>query len=584
MEKVKKLILFIVFNSFIFSNSLLNYNIMYHKELDKLFEKMEKQEKNMEQLETHLSKPDKLEWNVVFSSFYEESQNGRDNTKENAKYYSKINSYYSMSKKYTAASSNMNAVIIKTAGVTPLDGVQIMIKPDPATKQPASNPNYDFELSGSITADKVLSSTPIVILPGFTESTNADLYKLEGVINATSGSYAFISGSLLWGAIPRATMTGADIYMSRLAFTNFTEGLWFEDFGIALENNYLSATGDGVTIYNKINYITNETDFRHIMASLAGNIYANINQREADIASVFSNSYDLLQNFENNTRKNIKVNIIAGKGKNKEETDGVAGYDFTAAGILALKETERTHRHTIGYSLGYLHTGFEFKDGNESEELVDTIQLGIHNKYKAGGWAVRNDLTGRASIHNIDRNIEWYSPLEKSEINGTYETYSITSDNILGKEFILGKKTSIMPYGAFKAMYVTRPTFSESGLEKLEVEGNDAWSAKPRAGIELKAAVPLGRQNTWMLKGIMDLAYEYELADLNEREKARLVAIEDGYHKLSKPEDEKGTFRTKASLGVEAADRYGIFLTGEYSTGNDKEDDYRAGLTLKTVF
>ena len=184
----------------------------------------------------------------------------------------------------------------------------------------------------------------------------------------------------------------------------------------------------------------------------------------------------------------------------------------------------------------------------------------------------------------MDRNIDWPSPNSRSEMNGSYETYSITSDNILGKEFELGKKASIMPYGAFKAMYVTRPTFDESGLESLEVEGNDAWSAKPRAGVELKGSVPLGANTVWQLKGTLDLAYEYELADLNEREKARLVAIEDGYHKLSKPEDEKGTFRTKAAIGVEVEDRYGIFLTGEYSTGNDKEDDYRAGVILKAVF
>ena len=114
------------------------------------------------------------------------------------------------------------------------------------------------------------------------------------------------------------------------------------------------------------------------------------------------------------------------------------------------------------------------------------------------------------------------------------------------------------------------------------VEGNDAWSAKPRAGVELKGALPLGAD--WQLKGALDLAYEYELADLNEREKARLIAVEDGYHKLSKPEDEKGTFRTKAAIGLEVIDRYGIFLTGEYSTGNDKEDDYRAGVSLKAVF
>ena len=479
----------------------------------------------------------------------------------------------------------INAGIIKSNGVLALDGVQVMIKPDPTTAQPSSDPNYDFELSGtSIIADEVLTSKPIVILPGFSDGTIADVYKLEGLINASSGQYDFVSGSLLWEATPKATSAGADVYMSRKAFTDFTDGLWFEDFGTALENNYLSATGDAVKIYNKTAYITNETEFRQVMASLAGNVYANINQREYDIAKALEDSLHLLQDSTNNTKENVKISIIAGKGKNKEETDGVVAYDYTTTGVLALREVERTYKHTFGYSLGYVHTGFEFKDGNESEEWVDTIQLGVHNKYQTNGWEVRNDLTGRASIHNVDRNIDWPSPLERSEMNGTYETYSITSDNILGKKFGLGKKASIMPYGAFKAMYVTRPSFEEKGLEALEVEGNDAWSAKPRAGVELKGAVPLGSKTAWQLKGTLDLAYEYELADLNEREKARLIAIEDGYHKLSKPEDEKGTFRTRAAIGVEVEDRYGIFLTGEYSTGNDKEDDYRAGVTLKAVF
>ena len=318
------------------------------------------------------------------------------------------------------------------------------------------------------------------------------------------------------------------------------------------------------------------------MASLAGNVYANINQRENDIARAFEDSLHILQDSTNNTKENVKISVIGGKGKNKEETDGVVGYDYTTTGVLALREVERTYKHTFGYSLGYVHTGFEFKDGNKSEEWVDTIQLGLHNKYNSKGWQLRNDLTGRASIHNVDRNIDWESPLKRSEMNGTYETYSITSDNILGKEFELGKKVSIMPYGGVRAMYVMRPTFEEKGLEALELEGNDAWSAKPRAGVELKGILPIG--TSWQLKGTLDFAYEYELADLNEREKARLIAVENGYHKLSKPEDEKGTFRTKATIGAEAVDRYGIFLTGEYSTGNDKESDYRAGVTLKAVF
>ena len=477
----------------------------------------------------------------------------------------------------------INAGIIKTNGVLALDGVQVLIKPDPGTKTPSLDPAYDFVLSGtSIIADEVLTSKPIVILPGFADGTIANIYKLESLIQASSGQYDFISGSLLWEAIPKATGTGADIYMSRKAFTEFTDGLWFEDFGRAMENNYLSAAGEGIEIYNKTGYIKTEEEFRHIIGSMAGNVYANMNQRENDISRTFENSLFTLQDSSNNTKENIKMSIIAGKGKNKEETDGVVGYDYTTTGVLALREVERTYKHTFGYSLGYLHTGFEFKDGNESEEWVDTIQLGVHNKYKVNGWEVRNDLTGRASIHNVDRNIDWESPLKRSEMNGTYETYSITSDNILGKELELGKRVSVMPYGGLRGMYVMRPSFKESGLERLEIEGNEAWSVKPRAGLELKGSAPLG--SIWELKGSLDLAYEYELSDLNERERAKLISIEDGYHKLSKPQDEKGTFRTRASIGIEIEDRYGVFLTGEYKLGRDARDDYRAGVTLKAVF
>ncbi|MCP1225297.1 autotransporter outer membrane beta-barrel domain-containing protein, partial [Sebaldella sp. S0638] len=244
---------------------------------------------------------------------------------------------------------------------------------------------------------------------------------------------------------------------------------------------------------------------------------------------------------------------------------------------------ERTYRHTFGYSLGYTHTSFEFKDGNKSEEDVDSIQLGLHNKYNSNNWVLRNDLTGRAGFHNVDRILNWENA-GRSELSGSYETYSITSDNKLGKEILLGKRASLIPYGGIKAMYIIRPTFSESGLESLEVEGNDAWSVRPRAGMELKGEVPLGNSERWKLKGSVDTAYEYELGDLNKREYAKLSKVETDYHKLSKPEKDKGQIRTGVSAGMEAEDRYGIFVTGDYRAGNSNQNDYRVGVTLKAVF
>ena len=501
--------------------------------------------------------------------------------------------------------SIINSGVIKVSEKFETDGINVIIKVDPSTVQApttseitstgydpiAAGADYLISNSVHIEAPAFNITSPLQISGNFAEGTNVGKYKLEDVIisgsgfGINSGIVPVVSKSLTWRATPVVNSAGnIDIWMEKIPYDDFTSGLWYADFGRALDNKYLNAKGDAMAIYDKIDIVENEGDFRHLMASLAGNVYANINQREEDIARTFENSMDFIENSKNNTKENVKVNIIAGKGKNKEDTDGVVGYDFSTAGVLGLREVERTYRHTFGYSLGYLHTGFEFNDGNDSEEWVDTIQLGIHSKYSLNNWKLRNDLTGRISLHNIDRNIDWTSPNGRSEMNGTYETYSITSDNILGREIALGKNVSFMPYGAFRAMYVTRPTFSESGLEALQVEGNDAWSVKPRAGVELKAAMPLGARTAWQLKGTLDLAYEYELADLNEREKARLIAVEDGYHDLSKPEDEKGTFRTRASLGVEIEDRYGIFITGEYGVGNSDQDDYRAGVTIKAVF
>jgi hypothetical protein len=495
----------------------------------------------------------------------------------------------------------INAGVIKVGAKfeVPYDGV-VQVKVDPDTvRTPTAAEMATSDLAAKFLVSNAVkfvapefNINDVTITSDFTQGTSAKTYKLEDVFipsepggGINSGIATILSQSYTWDATPVTNSKGnVDIWMQKIEYADLLEDNWNEDFGAALDGKYEDATGDALKIFNKIDRLENERDFKHVMSSLAGNIYANINQRENDIANIFENSMDLLESSENNTKENVKVNIIGGKGRTNEDTDGVVGYDYTTTGVLGLREVERTYKQTFGYSLGYLHTGFEFKDNNESEEWVDTVQIGLHNKYKSNDWKLRNDLTGRVSFHNVDRNLDWPSPNNRSEMNGTYETYSITSDNILGREFSLGKNSSITPYGALRAMYVMRPTFSESGLESLEVDGNDAWSVKPRAGIELETGIPLGAKSAWQLKGKLDVAYEYELANLNERERAKLIAIEDGYHNLAKPEEEKGKLKTRAAIGFEVNDRYGLFLNGEYSLGEHDQDEYRAGVTIKAVF
>ena len=504
---------------------------------------------------------------------------------------------------YTAPSI-VNSGIIKVGlkFEVPFAGA-VKVKVDPSTlKTPTAAEiaagNYATEdINGKfLVSDSVKFIAPefnvkdVTVTSDFTKGTNAKTYKLEDVFmpsllsgGINSGIAAIISQSYTWDATPVTNSAGnVDIWMQKIEYQDLMKGNWYDEFGKKLDEKYEDASGKAGGIFDKIDGIASESEFKKTMGSLAGNVYANMNQREETIAGVLGTSLNLLQDSKNNTKENVKVNIIVGKGTLTEKTDGVVGYDYETTGVLALREVERTYKHIFGYSLGYLHTNFEFNDGNNSEEDADTIQLGAHNKYRSNDWILRNDLTARVSIHNIDRNIDWENS-GRSEMNGKYEAYSITSDNNFGRELSLGKNASITPYGGLEATYMIRPTFSESGLESLEVEGNDAWSVKPKVGIELKASTNESK-NGWKLKGALDISYGYELADLNEREYASLTAIEDSYHKLSKPEENRGVVKTKAIIGTEIENRYGIFLTGEYSIGNNNEDDYRAGVTLKAVF
>ena len=511
---------------------------------------------------------------------------------------------YGESTKYQIPSI-INAGIINVDEKFETNGVNVIVKVNPDTvRKPEiseitasdyelSDINGKFLISNAVqfNAQSFNVDGPVKIMSTFSQGTNAAAYKLENVFNPltpyggpNTNKISVLSDSYTWDAIPVISDTGGvTIWMQKQSYKDLANSRWYNEFGGALDQKYLDAEGNALKIYDKIDNISTAKEFDHIMSSLGGNMYANMNQREKTAMDTLGTSLNLLQDSKNNTKENVKVNVIAGKGKLTENTDGVTGYNYESTGILALREVERTYKHTFGYSAGYLHTNYEMNDGNSSEEDTDTLQLGLHNKYRSNDWILKNDLLGRVSFHNTDRNIDWTNT-GRSEMNGTYETYSITSDNKLGKELSLGKNASITPYGGLDATYITRPAFNENGLEALEVQGNNAWSIMPKAGMELKGELPLGEKKQWKLKGAVDIAYGYELGDFNEREYARLVNVEQNYHKLSKPEEEKGVLSTKAIIGAEIEDRYGIFLTGEYKTGNNSQNEYRAGLTLKAVF
>ena len=384
-------------------------------------------------------------------------------------------------------------------------------------------------------------------------------------------------------ATPIANKQGKiDIWMEKINYDNFTKGLWYDGFAQNIEGKYLNAKGDALKIYDKLDLIKDTDILRNSLDQLAGSMYSNMYQREEDIYSVLNNALFTLQNSENNTKENVKINVIVGKGTTKEDTSGVNSYNYDTVGVLALREVERTYRHKFGYSLGYTRTDFQMRD-TKNEDQANTVQLGIHNKYSGNGWNFKNDLLGRVSLHTSDRTMSWYDKTN-SNLKADYNVYGVTSLNEIGKDFELGKNVKVTPYTGVELGYMTRESFEEKGgPERLKVEGNDAYSVKPSIGVRIEAEKNLGNTD-WKIKSNVGAAYEYELGDMNKQEKASLEVIEDGYHKLAKPADDKGKIKTSVMAGVELKDRYGVFVTGEYGIGNSDQDDYRAGVTLKAVF
>ena len=61
----------------------------------------------------YIVKPEYLEWQVFFTGFYAEYREGKDNSKENAAYHSKVTGYYDADGNYVMTSGSINGLFGK---------------------------------------------------------------------------------------------------------------------------------------------------------------------------------------------------------------------------------------------------------------------------------------------------------------------------------------------------------------------------------------------------------------------------------------------------------------------------------------
>ena len=81
-----------------------------YQTIEKILNQKNKELKDLYLQGDYIVKPEYLEWQVFFTGFYEEYNEGVDNSKENAKYHSKVTGYYDTNGNYIVTSGSIGGL------------------------------------------------------------------------------------------------------------------------------------------------------------------------------------------------------------------------------------------------------------------------------------------------------------------------------------------------------------------------------------------------------------------------------------------------------------------------------------------
>ena len=163
----------------------------------------------------------------------------------------------------------------------------------------------------------------------------------------------------------------------------------------------------------------------------------------------------------------------------------------------------------------------------------------------------------------------------------TYNSYGAAAKAEVSKEFRVNETTGIRPYASIKAEYGRFNDIKEkTGEMRLDVEGNDYYSVKPEAGVEVKYKKHFAKKATFVTT--VSLGYENELgkvADVNNR--ARVAFTEADWFKMrSEKDNRRGNFKADINIGIENQ-RVGFTLNAGYDT---KGQNIRGGIGIRVIY
>ena len=398
------------------------------------------------------------------------------------------------------------------------------------------------------------------------------------------------SSSLTW--IATATQnkddTLAKVYMSKIPYTSFAKDTDTYNFMDGMEQRY-GVEGLGTReklLFNKLNDLGKGEGhiFTQAVDQMKGQQYANTQMRLYSTGAMLNKEFDhLRKEWDNKSKRSNKVKVFGMKDEYKTDTVGIIDYKANSYGVAYVHEKEDVRLgDTYGWYAGVIQNRFKFKDMGGSKENTTMLKAGV---FKSIPFDYNNSLNvtvsaeGYVARSEMDR--KFWIVDEVFGAKSTYNSYGVAAKAEVSKEFRVNETTSIRPYASIKAEYGRFNDIKEkTGEMRLDVEGNDYYSVKPEAGVEVKYKKHFAKKATFVTT--VSLGYENELgkvADVNNR--ARVAFTEADWFKMrSEKDNRRGNFKADINIGIENQ-RVGFTLNAGYDT---KGQNIRGGIGIRVIY
>ena len=398
------------------------------------------------------------------------------------------------------------------------------------------------------------------------------------------------SSSLTW--IATATQnkddTLAKVYMSKIPYTSFAKDTDTYNFMDGMEQRY-GVEGLGTReklLFNKLNDLGKGEGhiFTQAVDQMKGQQYANTQMRLYSTGAMLNKEFDhLRKEWDNKSKRSNKVKIFGMKDEYKTDTAGIIDYKANSYGVAYVHEKEDVRLgDTYGWYAGVIQNRFKFKDMGGSKENTTMLKAGV---FKSIPFDYNNSLNvtvsaeGYVARSEMDR--KFWIVDEVFGAKSTYNSYGAAAKAEVSKEFRVNETTSVKPYASIKAEYGRFNDIKEkTGEMRLDVEGNDYYSVKPEAGVEVKYKKHFAKKATFVTT--VSLGYENELgkvADVNNR--ARVAFTEADWFKMrSEKDNRRGNFKADINIGIENQ-RVGFTLNAGYDT---KGQNIRGGIGIRVIY